>query len=64
MLVSTGAVRRPGRSQMAAPQTGASRLISIKDMISVLERETRMSKSTLIYNLYNRVPSNPTPLDT
>ncbi|KAK4801800.1 hypothetical protein SAY86_000003 [Trapa natans] len=62
--LASGVARRSGRNQMAAPQPGLSRSISVKDMISVLERETQMSKSTLIYNLYNRVPSNPAPSNT
>ncbi|PKI36932.1 hypothetical protein CRG98_042633 [Punica granatum] len=58
-LIASGAVRKQGKNQTAAPQQGVSRSISIKDVISVLEREPQMSKSTLMYKLYNRTPSNP-----
>lgn len=37
------------------PQTRVARNISVKDVISVLEREPQMLKSTLIYRLYDKV---------
>lgn len=40
------------------PQTKVARAISVKDVIAVLEREPQMSKSTLIYRLYEKVRSN------
>ncbi|GLT74383.1 hypothetical protein SLA2020_461860 [Shorea laevis] len=54
-----GAARKFGRSQGAMPQTRVSRTISIKDVIGVLEREPQMSKSTLLYRLYERIQSAP-----
>lgn len=37
------------------PQTGVARTISVKDVIAVLEREPQMSKSSLIYRLYEKI---------
>ncbi|GLT62263.1 hypothetical protein SLA2020_349130 [Shorea laevis] len=50
-----GAARKFGRNQGAMPQTRVARTISIKDVIAVLEREPQMSKSTMLYRLYERV---------
>ncbi|XP_020093318.1 transcription initiation factor TFIID subunit 4b isoform X2 [Ananas comosus] len=54
----SGGVRRMGRSSFQSPQLKVPRSISIKDMISVLEREPQMSKSPLIYRLYERMPGD------
>lgn len=35
-------------------QDQVDRTVSVKDLIGVLEREPQMSKSTLLYHLYNR----------
>lgn len=37
------------------PQTKATPSISIKDVIAVLEREPQMSKSTVMYRLYEKM---------
>ncbi|KAL6844723.1 hypothetical protein ACP4OV_025382 [Aristida adscensionis] len=50
----TGGMKRPGR----APFSGPQRTISVKDVIRVLERETQMAKSGLIYRLYERLPGD------
>uniref|UniRef100_A0A5B7ABZ1 Putative TBP-associated factor 4 isoform 1 n=1 Tax=Davidia involucrata TaxID=16924 RepID=A0A5B7ABZ1_DAVIN len=47
-----------GRNQVALPQTRVAHSISIKDVISVFEREPQMSKSTLIYRLYDKMRAN------
>ncbi|XP_059432112.1 transcription initiation factor TFIID subunit 4b-like isoform X3 [Corylus avellana] len=57
---SAGAVRKVGRNQVIVPQTKVARKISIKDVIAVLEREPQMSRSTLIYRLYERIHSDAT----
>ncbi|KAK3139829.1 hypothetical protein QOZ80_5AG0391080 [Eleusine coracana subsp. coracana] len=49
-------MKRPGRGGFVGPQ----RTISVKDCISVLEREPQMTKSRLIYRLYERLPGNST----
>ncbi|XP_015885051.1 transcription initiation factor TFIID subunit 4b isoform X4 [Ziziphus jujuba] len=50
-----GAVRKFGRNQVIVPHTRVARSISIKDVIAVLEREPQMSKSTLVYRLYEKI---------
>lgn len=57
---SAGTVRKFGRNQVIVPQTRVARSISIKDVIAVLEREPQMSRSTLIYRLYERIRSDAT----
>ncbi|XP_062203642.1 transcription initiation factor TFIID subunit 4b-like [Phragmites australis] len=52
----SGGMKRPGRAQFTGPQ----RTISVKDVISVLEREPQMTKSRLIYRLYERLPGDST----
>ena len=42
------------------PQTKVVRTISVKDVMSVLEGEPQMSRSTLIYQLYERTRSDVT----
>ncbi|XP_060199345.1 transcription initiation factor TFIID subunit 4b isoform X1 [Lycium barbarum] len=56
-IATTGAVRRAGRNQ-GITQTRIARSITVKDVIAVLEREPQMSKSTLIYRLYEKARSN------
>ncbi|XP_015576120.1 transcription initiation factor TFIID subunit 4b isoform X2 [Ricinus communis] len=51
-------VRKVGRNQAFTPQSKVARSISVKDVIAALEREPQMSKSTLIYRLYERVQSD------
>ncbi|KAG1366867.1 transcription initiation factor TFIID subunit 4b [Cocos nucifera] len=51
----SGGMRRLGRSPVAVSHPKVARTISIKDVIAVLEREPQMSKSTLIYRLYERL---------
>ncbi|XP_027355829.1 transcription initiation factor TFIID subunit 4b-like isoform X10 [Abrus precatorius] len=52
-----GAARKFGRNHVTAPQSSVARSISVKDVIAVLEREPQMSKSSLIYRLYERIHS-------
>ncbi|XP_021597186.1 transcription initiation factor TFIID subunit 4b isoform X2 [Manihot esculenta] len=52
------AVRKIGRHQASAPQIRVARTITLKDVIAALEREPQMSKSTLIYRLYERIRSD------
>ncbi|MCD7448429.1 Transcription initiation factor TFIID subunit 4B [Datura stramonium] len=56
-IVTPGAARRAGRNQ-GTTQTRMARSITVKDVIAVLEREPQMSKSTLIYRLYEKARSN------
>lgn len=56
--ISSGAVRKIGRHQASAPQIRVARTITLKDVIAALEREPQMSKSTLIYRLYERIRSD------
>ncbi|KAF2285102.1 hypothetical protein GH714_037903 [Hevea brasiliensis] len=51
------AVRKIGRNQ-SVPQVRVAHSISVKDVIAALEREPQMSKSTLIYQLYERIRSD------
>lgn len=53
-----GAMRKFGRNLPSIPQTKVVRTISVKDVISVLEREPQMSKSTLMYRLYERAAAD------
>ncbi|KAH0728690.1 hypothetical protein KY284_004555 [Solanum tuberosum] len=57
-IATPGAVRRAGRTQGIITQTRIARSITVKDVIAVLEREPQMSKSTLIYCLYEKARSN------
>lgn len=59
LLFETGVMRKFGRNQGISAPPRVARTISVKDMIAVLEREPQMSKSTLIYRLYDRVQSDP-----
>ncbi|XP_058001874.1 transcription initiation factor TFIID subunit 4b isoform X2 [Hevea brasiliensis] len=55
--VASRAVRKIGRNQ-SVPQVRVAHSISVKDVIAALEREPQMSKSTLIYQLYERIRSD------
>uniref|UniRef100_A0A6N2MMT9 RST domain-containing protein n=2 Tax=Salix viminalis TaxID=40686 RepID=A0A6N2MMT9_SALVM len=57
---ASGAVRKGGRNHAIVPQTKVIRTISVKDVMSVLEGEPQMSRSTLIYQLYERTRSDAT----
>lgn len=60
LFLSAGTVRKSGRNQITLAHTRVARSISIKDVIAVLEREPQMSRSSLIYRLYERVHSDAT----
>ncbi|XP_008787155.1 transcription initiation factor TFIID subunit 4b-like isoform X2 [Phoenix dactylifera] len=51
----SGGIRKFGRSTAAVPLPRMAHNISVKDVIAALEREPQMSKSTLIYRLYERL---------
>ncbi|XP_054812383.1 transcription initiation factor TFIID subunit 4b-like [Prosopis cineraria] len=55
---TSGTARKLGRNQGIAHQTRVARSISVKDVIAALEREPQMSKSPLIYSLYERIHSD------
>ncbi|OVA17084.1 Transcription initiation factor TFIID component TAF4 [Macleaya cordata] len=57
---ASGAMRKFGRDSVMA-HTKIARSISIKDVIAVLEREPQMSKSTLIYRLYDKMCADAAP---
>lgn len=57
-FLSTGSGRKFGKTQATVSQTKVARAITVKDVIAVLEREPQMSKSTLIYRLYEKVSSD------
>ncbi|KAE9599997.1 hypothetical protein Lal_00046152 [Lupinus albus] len=57
-IPSSGAARKHGKNHVLASQTRVARSISVKDVIGVLEREPQMSKSPLIYRLYERIHSD------
>ncbi|KAB2044992.1 hypothetical protein ES319_D01G130100v1 [Gossypium barbadense] len=54
---ASGSSRKSGRNQGVSTHTRVARSISVKDVIAVLEREPQMSKSTLIYRLYEKTRS-------
>ncbi|CAO2818755.1 unnamed protein product [Amaranthus hypochondriacus] len=54
----SGGARQRGRIQV--PRVAPC--ITVKDVITVLEREPQMAKSSIIYKLYNRVHADPTTL--
>jgi hypothetical protein len=58
LFFRAGTVKKFGKNQVIVPQTRVARSISVKDVISVLEREPQMSKSPLIYRLYERNQSD------
>eukprot|EP01018_Ginkgo_biloba_P028575 Gb_41115 [translate_table: standard] len=51
---TTGILRNMGRNLGQPSQTKPVRTISLKDVIALLEREPQMSKSTLLYRLFER----------
>ncbi|XVE55784.1 hypothetical protein DITRI_Ditri03aG0185100 [Diplodiscus trichospermus] len=55
--LASGASRKFGRNQGVTPHASVARTISVKDVIAALEREPQMSKSTLIYSLYEKTCS-------
>ncbi|TXG74575.1 hypothetical protein ES288_1Z032100v1 [Gossypium darwinii] len=57
LFLSIGSSRKSGRNQGVSTRTRVARSISVKDVIAVLEREPQMSKSTLIYRLYEKTRS-------
>jgi hypothetical protein len=58
ILLPTAAARKFGKNQSPGFQTCIARSISVKDVIAVLEREPQMSKSSLLYRLYERTHSD------
>ncbi|XP_042510537.1 transcription initiation factor TFIID subunit 4b-like isoform X2 [Macadamia integrifolia] len=52
---ASGPARKFGRNSVVMPQSKVARTISVKDVIAVLEREPQMSKSTLMYRLYEKI---------
>ncbi|XP_075485852.1 transcription initiation factor TFIID subunit 4b-like isoform X2 [Primulina tabacum] len=57
-LNTPASARKVLRNQIVMPRV--SRSISVKDVIAILEREPQMSKSTLIYRLYNKIGASAT----
>ncbi|CAN6486741.1 unnamed protein product [Victoria cruziana] len=57
---TTYGVRGYGRSSIGMGQAKVARTISIKDVISVLQREPQLAKSTLLYRLYEWMPNDST----
>ncbi|KAG6705443.1 hypothetical protein I3843_07G173900 [Carya illinoinensis] len=57
-IAAFGPLRKSGRN--IAAQTRVARSISVKDVIAVLEREPQMSRSNLIYRLYEKIRSDGT----
>ncbi|KAF3787626.1 Transcription initiation factor TFIID subunit 4b [Nymphaea thermarum] len=53
-------VRSYGRSPIGMGQAKIARTISIKDVISVLQREPHLAQSTLLYRLYEWMPNDST----
>ncbi|CAN0840743.1 Transcription initiation factor TFIID subunit 4b [Linum grandiflorum] len=54
--------RNFGRNNGAAGQLREDRSLSIKDVIAVMEREPQLSKSRLIYKLYDKIRLDLRPL--
>ncbi|CAL9085059.1 unnamed protein product, partial [Musa textilis] len=52
---TSGNMRRFGRNSAQAAHPKVARNISVKDVIAALETEPQMSKSSLIYRLYERL---------
>ncbi|KAI4332130.1 hypothetical protein L6164_017064 [Bauhinia variegata] len=55
---TSGATKKFGRNHVSAPQTRVASTISVKDVIAALEREPQMSKSPLLYRLYEKIHSD------
>ena len=53
-MYCAGVARNLGRTSGPLCQTKPVRSICIKDVIALLEREPQMTKSTLLYRLYER----------
>lgn len=51
---TTGPVRSMGRNLGSSSQIKPIRNISVKDVVALLEREPQMTKSTILYRLYER----------
>lgn len=51
---TTGSVRSMGRNLGPSSQIKPIRNISVKDVVALLEREPQMTKSTILYRLYER----------
>ncbi|XP_021768793.1 transcription initiation factor TFIID subunit 4b-like [Chenopodium quinoa] len=58
-LSASGVGKQGGRSQVAVPPPRVTPRISVKDVISVLEKEPQMAKSTIIYRLYDKMHGDP-----
>ncbi|WJX38528.1 hypothetical protein P8452_26180 [Trifolium repens] len=57
-LRNSAAARKFWKNQFPGSQTCIARSISVKDVIAVLEREPQISKSSLLYRLYERTHSD------
>ncbi|KZV16867.1 TBP-associated factor 4 isoform 1 [Dorcoceras hygrometricum] len=55
-LSTPASVRKVARNRIIVPRVARS--ISVKDVVAVLEREPQMSKSTLIYRLYDKISAD------
>ncbi|CAN4092135.1 unnamed protein product [Withania somnifera] len=62
-ITTPGTMRRAARNQ-GITQTRIARSVTVKDVIAVLEREPQMSKSTLIYRLYEKARSNASSVES
>ncbi|KAK9051090.1 hypothetical protein SSX86_027716 [Deinandra increscens subsp. villosa] len=58
VTANPGPVRKSMRNQELPKSGSIPRTITVKDVISVLGREIQMSRSTLIYRLYEKVRSD------
>lgn len=58
LVFSAGLSRKFARNQGMVPHSKVNSSISIKDVIAALEREPQMSKTTLIYRLYEKARAN------
>nr|XP_043616687.1 transcription initiation factor TFIID subunit 4b-like isoform X2 [Erigeron canadensis] len=59
VTATPGSVKKSSRNQdLVQNNSNIARTITVKDVISVLGREVQMSRSTLIYRLYEKVRSN------
>lgn len=54
VATASGFVRKLAKNPALMPQRKIARNITVKDVIAALEREPQMSKSALIYRLYER----------
>ncbi|RWW64973.1 hypothetical protein BHE74_00027751 [Ensete ventricosum] len=52
---TSGGMRRFGRNSAQASHPKVARNISVRDVVAALETEPQMSKSSLIYRLYERL---------